>query len=145
LAASASLRQAQLALLDMAWHHDGPLSTNPSLKLDEQTDVEAFETLTLKPFQTMEKIPGTSISPSFSHIFGGGYSAGYYSYKWAEVLDADAFEYFEEKGIYNREIADKFRREILSRGNTEDPDVLYERFRGRKPDPDALFRRDGLL
>jgi peptidyl-dipeptidase Dcp len=145
LAASASLRQAQLALLDMAWHHDGPLSTNPSLKLDEQTDVEAFETLTLKPFQTMEKIPGTSISPSFSHIFGGGYSAGYYSYKWAEVLDADAFEYFEEKGIYNREIADKFRREVLSRGNTEDPDVLYERFRGRKPDPDALFRRDGLL
>ena len=137
MAGMGALRQAQLATLDLAWHHEA--------KIDETMDLEAFEATTLKPLAITERIPGTAISTSFGHIFAGGYAAGYYSYKWAEVLDADAFEYFEEQGVYNREIADKFRREILSRGNSEDPEVLYERFRGRKPDPDALFRREGLL
>lgn len=137
LAGLGALRQAQLATLDLSWHHDGPIT--------EDMNVEKFEEQALKPLSVMERIPGTAISPSFGHIFAGGYSSGYYSYKWAEVLDADAFEYFEEKGIYNREIAEKFRKEILSRGNSEDPEILYERFRGRKPDPDALFRREGLL
>jgi peptidyl-dipeptidase Dcp len=90
-------------------------------------------------------IAGTSASAAFSHIFSGGYSAGYYSYKWAEVLDADAFEYFREKGIFNREVAMKFRREILSKGATEHPMELYKRFRGREPKQDALLKRDGLI
>jgi len=137
LAALASLRQAQLATLDMTWHHIE--------KISENLNIEEFEVNTLKDMAIMQREPGTSISTSFSHIFAGGYSSGYYSYKWAEVLDADAFEYFLEKGIYNQEVAKKFRREILSRGNSEDPELLYEKFRGRKPDPNALFRREGLM
>lgn len=137
LAALGALRQAQLGLLDMTWHHVA--------NTDEITSIEEFEKKTLAPLAIMEKEPGTAISTSFGHIFAGGYSSGYYSYKWAEVLDADAFEYFLEKGIYNPEIATKFRKEVLSRGDSEDPAVLYERFRGRKPDPNALFRREGLL
>lgn len=85
------------------------------------------------------------MSPSFSHIFNGGYSSGYYSYKWAEVLDADAFEYFLEKGIFNKEVATKFSENILSKGGTEDPMDLYIRFRGRKPQVDALLKRAGLI
>lgn len=137
LAALGSLRQMQLALLDMTWHH--------VTKITGPIDIEDFEKQTLGSLAIMEREPGTAISTSFSHIFSGGYSSGYYSYKWAEVLDADAFEYFLEKGIYNQEVAKKFRAEILSRGNSEDPELLYEKFRGRKPDPNALFRRDGLL
>jgi len=85
------------------------------------------------------------MSTGFSHIFQGGYSAGYYSYKWAEVLDADAFEYFKEEGIFNKKIASKFKNNILSKGGTEDPMDLYIKFRGRKPTIDALFKRSQIL
>lgn len=85
------------------------------------------------------------MSTSFSHIFQGGYSSGYYSYKWAEVLDADAFEYFEEAGIFNKTVATKFKDYILSKGGTENPMELYKRFRGKAPEPEALLRRAGLL
>ena len=84
------------------------------------------------------------ISTSFAHIFQGGYSSGYYSYKWAEVLDADAFAYFKEKGIFNREIANKFKTNILSKGGTENPELLYEKFRGQKASIVALIERSGL-
>jgi peptidyl-dipeptidase Dcp len=90
-------------------------------------------------------IDGANSSCSFSHIFAGGYSAGYYSYKWAEVLDADAFELFKEKGLFNRDVANRFREAILSKGGTQHPMELYKQFRGREPDPDALLRRDGLI
>ena len=85
------------------------------------------------------------MSTAFSHIFQGGYSAGYYSYKWAEVLDADAFEYFKEKGIFNKIVAAKFKNNILSKGGTEDPMDLYIKFRGRKPTIDALLKRSQIL
>ena len=131
-----TLRQISFGLLDMAWHNDDP-SGIKDVKLHES---EAFEGTRLYPQQ-----PGTCMSTSFSHIFQGGYSAGYYSYKWAEVLDADAFEYFREEGVFNRKVADKFKQYILSRGGTEDPMELYVKFRGQKPDPEALLRRAGLL
>ena len=85
------------------------------------------------------------MSTAFSHIFQGGYAAGYYSYKWAEVLDADAFEYFKEQGIFNREIGEAFATHILSKGGTEHPMTLYKRFRGRAPQPEALLKRAGLI
>ena len=84
------------------------------------------------------------MSSSFSHIFQGGYAAGYYSYKWAEVLDADAFELFQEKGVFDKETAQSFKDNILSMGGKEHPSILFERFRGRGPKPDALIRRAGL-
>ncbi len=93
----------------------------------------------------LPSVPGTNMSCSFSHIFQGGYSAGYYSYKWAEVLDADAFEYFKENGIFNKEIADKFRENVLSAGGSEHPMKLYKRFRGQEPDVKPLLKRAGLL
>jgi peptidyl-dipeptidase Dcp len=127
------LRQLQFAELDMAWHASDPSSVN---------DVEAFEEKVLERTRILPRVTGTATSPAFSHIFDGGYSAGYYSYKWAEVLDADAFEYFQEHGLFDREIAAKFRREILSKGGSEHPSELYRRFRGRDPDPEALIRRD---
>ena len=89
----------------------------------------------------MPLVRGSAFSPSFSHIFAGGYSAGYYSYKWAEVLEADAYELFREKGIFDPQVAEKFREHILSRGNMEDADVLYRKFRGRDPQPEALKRK----
>jgi Zn-dependent oligopeptidase len=85
------------------------------------------------------------MSPSFQHIFSGGYAAGYYSYKWAEVLEADVFSVFKEKGLFDRATADKLRRCILSKGGSRPPMDLFRDFRGREPDPDALLRRDGLL
>jgi peptidyl-dipeptidase Dcp len=90
-------------------------------------------------------VPGTNMSCSFSHIFAGGYSAGYYSYKWAEVLDADAFEYFKEKGIFDATVALKFRENVLEKGGTEHPMELYKKFRGKEPSVDALLRRAGLM
>jgi peptidyl-dipeptidase Dcp len=87
----------------------------------------------------------TCTSCSFSHIFPGGYSSGYYSYKWAEVIDADAFEAFKEKGIFNKVVAESFYENILSKGGSEHPTILYKRFRGRDADPNALLRRSGLL
>ena len=92
----------------------------------------------------MPHIKGTAFCPAFTHIFAGGYSAGYYSYKWAEVLEADAFELFKQKGIFNKRVAESFRKNILSMGNIEDADVLYRRFRGRDPKPEALMRALGM-
>jgi peptidyl-dipeptidase Dcp len=131
-----SLRQVTFALLDMAWH---------MADAEKVTSVEDFEDQVLGPLRVLPKVNGTNTSCSFSHIFAGGYSAGYYSYKWAEVLDADAFEYFREQGLFNREVATRFKEFVLSRGGTEHPMELYKKFRGREPDPDALLRRDGLI
>ncbi len=137
LAASSAIRQLHFATLDMAWHSAQDLS--------QVQDVNSFEIAATKQTQLLPRIDGTLISTGFSHIFAGGYSAGYYSYKWAEVLDADAFELFKEKGLFNAEVAKSFRENILSQGGTEHPLELYKKFRGREPDPDALLRRDGLL
>ncbi len=136
LAGYQSLRQVQLASLDMAWHLANPESI---------TDIAQFEDHAVSECRLIPKVEGTNISCSFSHIFAGGYSAGYYSYKWAEVLDADAFEYFKEKGIFNSEVAKKFKDSILSKGGSEHPMALYKKFRGREPDANALLRRDGLI
>ena len=130
-----SLRQVTFALLDMAWFAKDPTSI---------TDVEKFEKAAVDKCLVLPRLEGTNNSVSFGHIFGGGYSAGYYSYKWAEVLDADAFEFFKEKGVFNKDVARSFEENILSRGGTEHPMALYKKFRGREPDPSALFRREGL-
>lgn len=135
-AAMACVRQVSLSTLDMAWH------TRNNELVD---DVESFESHVTRDAILLPKEPGSVVSTAFSHIFSGGYSSGYYSYKWAEVLDADAFEYFKEKGLFDAEVANKFRENILERGGTEDPMELYKKFRGREPDPDALLRRDGLI
>ncbi len=129
------LRQAGLATLDMAWHTTDPATI---------TDLLKFEDDTMKDLRLFERLGGPT-STAYSHIFSGGYSAGYYSYKWAEVLDADAFELFLEKGLYDPETAERYKKEILSKGNMEHPLALYTRFRGREADPDALLRREGLL
>lgn len=131
-----SLRQVSFAWLDMQWY------TNDPAKI---TNVDEFETAATEVARLLPKEAGTNMSCSFSHIFGGGYAAGYYSYKWAEVLDADAFEYFKEKGLYDAEVAAKFKDSILSRGGTAHPMDLYKEFRGREPDPKSLLRRSGLL
>ena len=120
----------------MAWH---------STPIEEIKDVDSFEHQILSRTQLLPFIEGTTLSTNFSHIFSGGYAAGYYSYKWAEVLDADAFELFKERGLFNQDVAESFKTNILSRGGSEHPMVLYKRFRGREPDPDALLRRDGLI
>lgn len=130
-----TLRQLGFGLLDMAYHTG---------KLDPESPIEHFEKHTTRDTQLYPDVPGTAQSASFSHIFAGGYSAGYYSYKWAEVLDADAFSYFKETGIFNPETAAKFKR-LLSTGGTMDPMELYIQFRGRKPEPEALLKRAGLL
>lgn len=132
-----SLRQINFASLDMAWHS---LQNMASVSSVEEFEAEATRETTLLPSSK-----GTLVSPAFSHIFAGGYSSGYYSYKWAEVLDADAFEYFLEKGLFNQEVAQSFKSEILMKGGTEHPMDLYKNFRGREPDPNALLRRDGLI
>ena len=131
-----TLRQLSFGLLDMKWHGQNP-SKIVSIKEFEN---DAFATTKLYP-----DVSENSMSTAFSHIFQGGYSAGYYSYKWAEVLDADAFEYFLEKGIFNKEVATKFKENILSKGGTEKPMSLYKRFRGKAPKPEALLKRAGLL
>ena len=94
--------------------------------------------------QILPVVKDACMSTQFSHIFAGGYSAGYYSYKWAEVLDADAFSLFKQKGIFNREVAESFRNNILSKGGTEHPMILYKRFRGQEPTIDALLIRTGI-
>ncbi|MEQ9262070.1 MAG: M3 family metallopeptidase [Owenweeksia sp.] len=131
----ATVRQIGLATLDMAWH-----ATDPR----EIDDVGIYEQTVLAGTELLPWIDASNTSCSFSHIFQGGYSAGYYSYKWAEVLDADAFEYFQEKGIFNEEVAGKFKG-LLSAGGTRHPKELYKEFRGKEPDPKALLRRAGLL
>ena len=131
-----TVRQLSFGMLDMAWHAVDPSAIN-SVK---ENELKAFEATKLYP-----DVAENCMSTSFSHIFQGGYSAGYYSYKWAEVLDADAFAYFQEEGIFNKTVADKFKDNILSKGGTEDPMVLYKRFRGKEPNPEALFKRAGLI
>ena len=132
----ATLRQLSFGLLDMAWHGQDPSNI---------TDLKAFETEQFKNTQLYPDVAENAMSTAFSHIFQGGYSSGYYSYKWAEVLDADAFEYFKENGIFNKEIAIKFKENVLSKGGTEHPMTLYKRFRGQEPKPDALLKRAGLI
>jgi len=131
-----TLRQLSFGLLDMGWH-----GSNPSAITDVKTkEMNAFGDTQLFP-----DVAENCMSTSFSHIFQGGYSSGYYSYKWAEVLDADAFAYFLEKGIFNNEVAAKFKENVLSKGGTEHPMVIYKRFRGKEPNPDALLKRAGLI
>ncbi|MBR1406818.1 MAG: M3 family metallopeptidase [Bacteroidales bacterium] len=132
----AQVRQLQFGLLDMAWH---TLTEVP----DE--DVETFENRVLASCRTLPAVEGTAVCPSFGHIFSGGYSAGYYSYKWAEVLEADAFALFQENGIFDRVTAGRFRKNILERGSSEDESVLYRNFRGHDPQPEALLRKLGIL
>lgn len=131
-----TLRQLSFGLLDMQWHSEDP----SKIKSIKDFENEAFANTKLYP-----DVVENCMSTSFSHIFQGGYSSGYYSYKWAEVLDADAFEYFLEKGIFNKDVATKFKENILSKGGTEKPMELYKRFRGKEPKPDALLKRAGLL
>ncbi len=132
----ATLRQLSFGLLDMAWHGSDPSGIK---------DVKAFEVAAFNDTQLYPDVNWNCMSTSFSHIFQGGYSAGYYSYKWAEVLDADAFAYFQQEGIFNKSIADKFKTFVLSQGGTQEPMDLYIKFRGQKPDPEALLKRAGLL
>ena len=131
----AFVRQLRFGTLDMAWY--------TSQNVPEESAVD-FEHKVLAATDVLPFIEGTAISPQFTHIFSGGYSAGYYSYKWAEVLEADAFSLFKEKGIFNKEVAASFRENILSKGNLEDADVLYRKFRGRDPRPEALLEKNGL-
>lgn len=132
----ATMRQLSFGLLDMGWHAQDPSNIK---------DIKAFETEQFAATQLYPEVAENAMSTSFSHIFQGGYSSGYYSYKWAEVLDADAFEYFQEKGIFNKEVATKFKENVLSKGGTEHPMILYKRFRGQEPKPEALLRRAGLV
>lgn len=134
-AAMFGLRQVSLGTLDMTWH-----TADPSI-ID---DVAAFEDNAISDLLLFPRMAGAT-SHSFSHIFAGGYAAGYYSYKWAEVLDADTFELFLEKGLYDQDTAHRYRDEVLAKGGSEEPDVLYRNFRGRDADPDSLLRREGLL
>ncbi|MFV8341185.1 M3 family metallopeptidase [Flavobacterium sp. XS2P39] len=132
----ATMRQLSFGLLDMGWHAQDPSNIK---------DIKAFETEQFAATQLYPDVKENAMSTSFSHIFQGGYSSGYYSYKWAEVLDADAFEYFQECGIFNKEVATKFKENVLSKGGTEHPMILYKRFRGQEPKPEALLKRAGLV
>ncbi len=132
----ATIRQIGLGMLDMAWHSKDPKNI---------MDVKEFEVMVTAQTDLMPSVKESSTSCSFSHVFSGGYSSGYYSYKWAEVIDADAFEAFLEKGIFNKEVAHLFYTHILCAGGSEHPALLYQRFRGRDADPKALLRRAGLV
>mgnify|MGYP001200156735 FL=1 len=129
------LRQLSFGYLDMAFYGQD----------NQVEDVLAHEEKALDKTRLLPKVEGVSIACSFGHIFAGGYSAGYYSYKWAEVLEADAFAKFKEDGIFNKETASSFRENVLSKGNLHDPMDLYKKFRGREPKIEALLERDGLL
>ena len=134
-AAYACLRQVSFGLLDMAWY---------TRTIPFEGDVMAYEKQAWARAQVLPSVEGTCMSTQFSHIFAGGYSAGYYSYKWAEVLDADAFSLFKKQGIFDQKTAFSFRENILSRGGTEHPMTLYKRFRGQEPTIDALLIRNGI-
>ena len=136
LAAYAQVRQLDYGTIDMAWHNRSEVPSE---------DTETFEKAALKPSSLMPQVPGTCFSTSFNHIFSGGYSAGYYSYKWAEVLEADAFSLFKEKGIFNTDVSGAFRREILSKGSSEEEATLYRNFRGHDPAPAALLEKLGII
>lgn len=131
----ATLRQLSFGLLDMEYHGKPVVVDN----------VKTFEKTALEPTALYPDVTENCMSVSFSHIFQGGYSSGYYSYKWAEVLDADAFAYFQEKGIFNKEVAAKFKDNVLSQGGTDHPMTLYKKFRGQEPKPEALLKRAGLI
>jgi peptidyl-dipeptidase Dcp len=135
LAGYLSIRQLSFGYLDMAWH---------TLEQPFNGEVKAFEETAWKKTQIFPVIEGTCMSTQFGHLFAGGYAAGYYGYKWAEVLDADAFSVFREKGLFNKEVAASFRKNILEKGGSEHPMVLYKRFRGQEPTVDALLERSGL-
>src|SRR5690554_3926065 len=132
----ATVRQLSFGLLDMGWHTQLP---------DDSVTLKEFEKQQFDSTKIYPDVEENVMSTSFSHIFAGGYSAGYYSYKWAEVLDADAFDYFTQNGIFNKEIAFKFKDYVLSQGGTDHPMTLYKKFRGQEPSPDALLKRAGLL
>ena len=134
--AYACLRQLSFGLLDMAWY----TRTEPF-----EGDVRSYEKQAWQKAQVLPGVEETCMTVQFSHIMAGGYAAGYYSYKWAEVLDADAFSLFQEKGIFDSETANSFRENVLSKGGTEHPMVLYKRFRGQEPSIDALLRRNGII
>ena len=134
--AYACLRQLSFGLLDMAWY----TRTEPF-----EGDVRTYEKEAWAKTQLLPNVPEACMTVQFSHIMAGGYSAGYYSYKWAEVLDADAFSLFKEKGIFNKEVANSFRKHVLSKGGTEHPMTLYKRFRGQSPDIQALLKRNGII
>lgn len=131
----ATMRQISFGLLDMAYHR----------KVQTIDDVKSFEETAFENTKLYPDVAENCMSVSFSHIFQGGYSSGYYSYKWAEVLDADAFAYFQEKGIFDKEVATKFKENVLSKGGTEHPMTLYKKFRGQEPKPEALLKRAGLI
>ena len=131
-----TMRQLSFGLLDMNWHGIDPR---------EITDVKQHETTAFKETQLFPEVKENCMSTAFSHIFQGGYSSGYYSYKWAEVLDADAFEFFKETDLFDPKIAEAFKTNILSKGGTQDPLELYIKFRGQKPKVEALLKRSGLL
>ena len=134
-AAYACVRQLGFGFIDMAWH---------SITAPYEGDDYAFEYDAVKDVQAFEPVEGCIMSPQFTHIFSGGYAAGYYGYKWAEVIECDAFSKFKEEGIFNRETARSWVENVLSRGGTESPMMLYKRFRGREPRIDAMMSRDGI-
>ena len=136
LAGYAQVRQLHYGYLDMAWHTLTELPAEGTIE---------FEQKVLSKYPVMPAVEGAAFSTSFSHIFSGGYSAGYYSYKWAEVLEADAFSLFKEKGIFNTEVSSSFRENILSKGGTDEASVLYRNFRGHDPEPQALMEKLGLV
>ena len=129
------MRQVSFGLLDMAYY---------TLQEPFTQDVKTFECEAWQRAQLLPHVDGTCMTVQFGHIMSGGYAAGYYSYKWAELLDADAFAYFKRHGIFNTEVAASFRQHVLSRGGTEPPMQLYLRFRGQEPTIEALLERDGI-
>jgi len=130
------LRQLSFCYLDMAYH---------TIETPLEGDVIEYEKAEMASTQILPLVPNAAMSPTFSHIFAGGYAAGYYSYKWAEVLDADAYSVFSKNGIFDQKTADSFRRNILEKGGTEHPMILYKRFRGQEPTIDAILKRDGII
>ncbi len=135
LAAYFNIRQLSFGMLDMAWH---------TITTPFEGDVMAFELAALEPTKVLPVGEGCAMGPSFTHIFSGGYATGYYGYKWAEVLAADAFSYFQQEGIFSKEVADKFRYELLEKGGHQHPMELYVNFRGHKPQTQALIDQMGL-
>ncbi|MEE1167995.1 MAG: M3 family metallopeptidase, partial [Alistipes sp.] len=135
LAAYFNIRQLSFGMLDMAWH----TITEPYTG-----DVLEFENAAIASTQVLPAVDGCAMGPAFTHIFSGGYATGYYGYKWAEVLAADAYSYFKEKGIFSEKVANKFRTEVLEKGGHEHPMDLYVNFRGHKPQTQALIDQMGL-
>src|SRR5688500_13047486 len=130
------MRNAALALLDMAWHDGDPTVIG---------SVPEFERSAMARTQVLPPVPEANTSSGFGHIFGGGYAAGYYSYKWAEVLSADAYSFFEEKGVLNPDAGARFRDEILAVGGSRPAAESFRAFRGREPSVDALLRHNGMV